>query len=359
MTFSNQKEETLNLELTSYGKYLLSLGKLKPHQYAFFDEDIIYDRQFLSGTAGEENKETQNSIEGRIQEETPRLRPQSLYRPAQIGVFSENASHVNNLMPGVVSAADKKAADFLLEHPESSYIFSDPIGNSAYNSKNIAAWDVGFYKSKLYSVDYAWTGSSDATITGSTSIPTTFIPQLNCKIQYEAHFFANDPDSGPDEVPKKVMNAIESFDNTSQIDHGFDGTSVPYILEDKSYLAFFSDFTFLKIEEANTEFMKENFDLEVYMVSDEANNDSPEQLERLFFANGETTDTKHVEYYFDLDFDFDIDKEEFCSLSKEKQKIKNIYSDKIFDCDNKEKDDLTSMNIYGTAENQDIKDVCD
>ena len=72
MTFANPKEETINLELTSYGRYLLSLGQFKPHTYAFFDEDIIYDRQHLSGTTGNANVELQNNIEGRIQEETPR-----------------------------------------------------------------------------------------------------------------------------------------------------------------------------------------------------------------------------------------------------------------------------------------------
>ena len=43
MTFFNQKEEVLQIELTQYGKYLLSRGKWKPAYYAFFDDDVIYD----------------------------------------------------------------------------------------------------------------------------------------------------------------------------------------------------------------------------------------------------------------------------------------------------------------------------
>ena len=39
MAFFNKKEDVLHIELTSLGKHLLSLGKLKPHSYKFFDDD--------------------------------------------------------------------------------------------------------------------------------------------------------------------------------------------------------------------------------------------------------------------------------------------------------------------------------
>ena len=46
MEFFNRKEEVLDVELTQYGKYLLSVGKFKPSFYAFFDDDVIYDTQY-------------------------------------------------------------------------------------------------------------------------------------------------------------------------------------------------------------------------------------------------------------------------------------------------------------------------
>ena len=42
-TYFNKKEEVINLELTQYGKYLLSKGKLRPVYYSFFDDDVLYD----------------------------------------------------------------------------------------------------------------------------------------------------------------------------------------------------------------------------------------------------------------------------------------------------------------------------
>ena len=353
MTYANPKEETLNLELTSYGRYLLSLGKLKPHEYAFFDDDIIYDRQYVHSSSA--TLELQNDIEGRIQEETPRLKPQAIYRGAQIGVFSEDSAFVNNLMPGVVAASEKEAADFLIETPESSYIFSCPIGTSAYNSVNAAAWNVGFYKAKLKSAQYAWTGSMDLSFGSSSTVPTTFIPQLNCDVQYEALFHPPVPDyEDMDETPPELFNDLPDY-----IHHTEDGMNLAYKLADNSYVAVYSDFALMKIEEENADFKRENFDLEVYLVSSEASGKNPEVLERLYFAEEDATVTnKHVEYYLQVDFDFDIEEEEFCSLNLGQEKIENIFIDSIFKC-NDIHHHGGPTNIYGTAENQNILDEGD
>jgi hypothetical protein len=352
MTFSNQKEETLNIELTSYGRYMLSLGKFKPSQYAFFDEDIIYDREYVASEA----VELQNNIEGRIQEETPRVRPQSIYRAAEVGVFSEDPFHVNNLMPGVVSGPNKQASDFLLQTAESSYIYTQPLGNSAHNTNMAPAWDIGFYMAPLQSINYVWTGSADATSDGSTTVPTTFIPQLECDVEYEAHFYPKAP-NGKD-LNDYMLEASLADDRA--MEEQWDGFNQIYELSDESSVVLIQDFAFLKVEEANVKFEKENFELEVYMVTSEANDKNPEVLERLYFTEEGDPTEKNVEYYFDLLFDFEIEKDEFCSYSREKEKIRNIYTDKIFDCnDGKPNNEKASFNIYNTSENQNIEDVCD
>lgn len=66
--FLDNKERVLDLRLTSYGKYLLSVGKFKPHSYAFFDDNVIYDGEYAGAT-----NEAQNAIHGRIKKETPYL----------------------------------------------------------------------------------------------------------------------------------------------------------------------------------------------------------------------------------------------------------------------------------------------
>ena len=65
MAFFNSKEEVFDIELTQYGKLLLSRGLFKPAFYSFHDDDILYDAQYASV------EENTNFAEVRIQEETP------------------------------------------------------------------------------------------------------------------------------------------------------------------------------------------------------------------------------------------------------------------------------------------------
>lgn len=60
MTFFNTKEEVLDIQLTPYGKYLLSNGNFSPMYYDFFDDDILYDSQY--GGQQEYQEEIQQRI---------------------------------------------------------------------------------------------------------------------------------------------------------------------------------------------------------------------------------------------------------------------------------------------------------
>ena len=337
MSFLDPKERVIDLQLTSYGRYLLSIGRLKPTTYAFFDSDIIYDKRFTQlGTAV--TKELQNDIEPRIQEDTPRLSAQSLYRGTEIGVFSTNPNLAHNLMPGVL--ADTKNEVNLTQTPDKSYIFADPLGTSAYNTKNAAAWSVGFYKTFLATASIAFTGSNN-------DIPTTFIPQLDCSIKYYVETY---------EANLEKENTIDSaeFQNNAQSTYI---TNEPIVFKDNTYMIYNDDFALLKIEELNTEFMKENFELEVFKILDTTGSYS-EVLEKLKFAGERTEFTpKDVEYYFDIVYDFEIDEEEFCRLRRQIDKVENIYVDSVFNCEGKQ-DKLQTTNIYATAENQESEDVC-
>ena len=67
MKFLNKKEQVLDIELTEYGKRLLSKGLFKPTYYSFFDDGILYDSRYGGFS------EAQNDAEGRIIQETPQL----------------------------------------------------------------------------------------------------------------------------------------------------------------------------------------------------------------------------------------------------------------------------------------------
>jgi len=352
MKFLDPKEQVIDLQLTSHGRYLLSIGKFNPATYAFFDDDIIYDHQFAqSGSSAV--KELQNETEGRIQENTPRLGAQRLYRGSELGIFTTNPNLVYNLMPGIT--ADETWYEVgLTQTPDKSYIMSEPIGNSAYNSKNVAAWSVGFYKAPLLaaSSSITWSGSAN-------DIPTAFIPQLSCSVNYYIDTYTKD---------LEIQNSYGSWESIKN-----PGTDVgeredihninrPIMFPDDTYIIYKDDFAFLQVEEANTEFLKDNFEVEAYEIKkvyDEKENKYGEVLKQLYFGGEKVKDEDRVDYYFDVEIDFEINEEEYCSLSKATQnKVKNIYVDRIFNCEEK-KEILHSLNIYETGENDPPEDICE
>ena len=64
--FLDKKEQVLEFELTPYGRHLFSVGKLDPKYYSFYDDDILYDSNYQTGTADHIALENQNSIVTRV-----------------------------------------------------------------------------------------------------------------------------------------------------------------------------------------------------------------------------------------------------------------------------------------------------
>ena len=78
MKFLNKKEQVFDIQLTPYGKHKLSAGNFKPTYYAFFDDNIAYDRRYFTSAS----LESQNNIHKRIKQETQFLESQVLFRQA-------------------------------------------------------------------------------------------------------------------------------------------------------------------------------------------------------------------------------------------------------------------------------------
>ena len=52
MEFFNKKEEVIDLQLTQFGRHILSKGKFKPVYYSFHDDNILYNVEFQDITIG-------------------------------------------------------------------------------------------------------------------------------------------------------------------------------------------------------------------------------------------------------------------------------------------------------------------
>ena len=81
MKFLNKKEQVFDIQLTPYGKHKLSAGELKPTYYAFFDDNIAYDRTYFSGS----RIESQSNVHKRIKQDTQYLEGQVIFKELMSG----------------------------------------------------------------------------------------------------------------------------------------------------------------------------------------------------------------------------------------------------------------------------------
>ena len=53
--FFDKKEDVIDLQLTQYGRFLLSKGKFNPVFYSFFDDNVLYNSKY-SNLTEEQNR---------------------------------------------------------------------------------------------------------------------------------------------------------------------------------------------------------------------------------------------------------------------------------------------------------------
>lgn len=283
MGFKNQKEEVIEIEMTSYGKQLLSRGRFKPVYYVFFDDDIIYDTRY----AGQE--EEQNYTQTRILEETPRTRNQIHFSSVEREV-KEQIEEVRTYK------GDMKEAFQASRQKDYSLISS--LGNASLSTDYAPSWDVTLYGTVFESQEVA-------KITGDER--TLFIPQMNLQ------------------DPTYTTKIIEIEDPNIAYENSYDNNT--------AILVEHGDFI-VEVDEIHTDSLRENYDIEVFIVEDTVEEGkNVENLTQLMFikdirdnvVDGILTDNmrfraepeideKCVEYYLSIDIDNDIDASRLCAL---------------------------------------------
>lgn len=281
MAFKDKKEEVIEIEMTSFGKNLLSKGKFKPVYYAFFDDDIMYDAQY----AGE--AEEQNYAQTRILEETPRLAVQTNY----LGLETEVKKQIEE-----ARTQKKMLKDSFQSTKERHYALTSPLGKASVSTDYYPSWDITLYGSTFDSQEIAKTGDEQSIL----------IPQMNLSdLTYLT----------------KVVEVEEGkkYDNEYNNGRAIEITENDFIVE---------------IDELHTDSLRENYDIEVFIVEEATENGMEvENLQQLFFrkdirdnvvdgilidevpnTNVEDIDETYVEFYLDIDIDRDIEVSKLCKL---------------------------------------------
>jgi hypothetical protein len=297
MTFFNKKEEVIEIQLTQYGKFLLSQGKFKPVYYDFDDDDVLYDGEY--GSVIEE----QNSIEGRINE-VPRIKTQANFSSLQDEIRKRSMQN-----RGVELKKDD--VEFLIPSTNIIKLNPTPMGASSPLKDEYPAWQIRYLKGEL---------SSSTNVT-SDSYQTTFIPQLNSDIKYE--------------IKIKDLEEIGMLKDGEE--ENSPDVALPEIYSDGKYIEVKEKDFLLELREENVPFTKENFTVEVFLVED-GNEDNLIPLsfvkrDKEFFEDlliqeedlksaVELNDTSFVDYFFDIKFDDEIEIND---------KEKNVKKDSIYD----------------------------
>jgi hypothetical protein len=168
MTFSNKKEEVFDVQLTSEGRRLLSLGRFKPKYYAFYDDDVLYDIGYADG------EEIQNLIQDRILDETQYPKTNARFKEAvEKGQanFKSSKQNFQNIKKDI----------YLNESP-----YLTPLGS--YNSQ---VQQAPYFDLEILSNNVNGLFTSSAQVVDNAAMT---IPQLNITCSYR-YFYSTSEDS--------------------------------------------------------------------------------------------------------------------------------------------------------------------
>ena len=307
MTFFNKKTEVMKVELTPHGRYLLSIGKLKPSHYRFFDEGIVYDSS--GSVQSQDSSEHQSYVDTRIIEETPTLKG----NPNITGVERNynNYQAVNALVDNIRYITKDDTINKLTR----------PLGTVRSDVINTTAFDVKSYDSPITNALKFYNSDSsvdvnipqvDITIAYSASVTNTGITnQFDTNTDYQSDVFTNgEAYNIKPQIPiieileKNGMDEKENFYVT--VFKVFDPTSNTNDIE----------YTKLKMEKQTTEIEDGNLI----------------EYEEMFLNQIiSPIDPSRVSYYFNMIYDYAIPEQEFCRQIGDIP-VKNIYLDKEIKC---------------------------
>lgn len=304
MAFFNSKEEVIDIELTQYGKLLLSRGLLKPAFYSLHDDDVLYDSNYANFD------ENTNTAEVRIQDETPVHK--TFY------AFSELKPIINYDMFQELFHVQK--ANQAIRKPIIAY---NSLANSTISNLYIPAWEINNLSSFF--------SSSVDTFTNLNVISAS-IPQFETIV--DTIFIKADNDVL--ETNARIRTLTELEETVVDIDDSF------YICDNKPIL--------IQILEHNCDFKGDAFEYEVYKISTDT--DGREIYTQLKLAKEMSNydeksdlyvqqtnmifnelDSTYADYYFDISIDRQISVLNTCRyILRDENNIDLIFDD-ISICD--------------------------
>lgn len=257
MSFFNKKEEVLDLQLTQFGKLLLSKGKFKPSYYQFFDDNVIYDSNYAGFL------ESQNSAATRIKDNS--------YQKTQY-IFKGAETKMNQFNERVARG------EVGLYEPNESIPDNEERQNALMYALHES--EIGNQKSPYFHVV-----AHGANLTGSLTHYTGSnvshpIPQLQCIAEYQV-------------AKDRVLNpgSIEEYEFSD------DPTQSTLVFSDGTIFSVSGEYIMLTVDEYNVSNHGDNFEIEVFEIV--SGSQPSEEILLPLFANHKD-EIKDVRNYFEI-----------------------------------------------------------
>ena len=239
-TFLNKKERVYDLRLTSYGKYLLSIGKFKPMYYGFYDDNILYDDRYGRVTGSQRTSVPigqdagQNYAHKRIKEDTQYLESMVLFEQAE----GTSPDYTSDFYTSDVTPTQQ-------ETKVDAFRFDALIGDAYLDAdaRKLPAWKVIALQGLL---------SSSTT---EDSENDSRIPQLNIEANYTLN-------------TEYYSDLINRSLTTPEFPEDLYTSTTPFT--DGMVITLERDDSLIYIDEVNTTLLTENFDMEVFEVESDS-----------------------------------------------------------------------------------------
>lgn len=304
MPFFDKKEDVLDIQLTPYGRHLLSKGKLMPKYYAFLDDDVVYDSSHVSYA------ENNSAIKTRIIDETPSLKPMVTFNSVETELPDSETTVLGQPKVEITDYNNIYSNNFRPASDLNTKFLQNTIGTSKHGTDHAPRWNVQMVRGEIVSAVNHTSSLPNSTGISSPSASVIHIPQIECEVVYDIQI--NNIGIDPSQAGSSAnLQSIESR------------------TVGNSYLDISDDQVIIDLLEKNGFVHDEAFDIQVFRY-DDTNKDKllplkflnrtiakNYRIEKDIFFDDEpeaivADDPNVVEYYFDLRVDEEIPQYDIC-----------------------------------------------
>lgn len=297
MTFFNTKEEVIDIELTPYGKHLLSQGEWKPFYYEFHDDDILYDSEYAGIT--EKQDETKERIKNS-------LRKKSQYS------FEGAETRYKRFLKRIKDGDGKNVP--VLEQRKNFALSSLPLGTSGPASQSFPSVNVNVLNGEISSVVQEQIELIDSTNPIKVKGLPSSLYQIYMENQNYSLSFRAKTDNEAEQQIEESEIIIETFD----------------LEEEQVQVKRENNYLLLDISETNVNIAKENFEILLYEIKEDEKTGEIVEFPLVFQKEKENVinniyidpaempnddleiNKEYAEYYFDIMVDKEIPNDILC-----------------------------------------------